>query len=119
MVRDWDLIRKILLRLEKEPEQRAAVCDDEFSGYAPAVVSYHIRLLKEAGLIHARCVPDFPNRETCVAQSLTWSGHEFLNQIRNDNVWQQAKQKISDLGLALTFDAVKLAVGKLIESMLD
>ena len=42
--------------------------------------------------------------------ALTWDGHDFLDAIRSDTVWQEAKETVQAKGLdiqSLTLDVVK------------
>ena len=38
---------------------------------------------------------------------LTWEGHEFLDQIRDDTVWNNTKKTIKEKALPFVFDVVK------------
>ena len=38
---------------------------------------------------------------------LTWEGHEFLDKIREDSIWEKTKETISEKVLPLVFDIVK------------
>lgn len=92
MKRDLELVRKILLHLEKggdagSPSGFHAFVDD---GYEIGAIHYHVRLLHDAGLIEAdEIVPGqwWPER-------MTWSGHEFLDAARNEELWRETKQRV-------------------------
>lgn len=54
--------------------------------------------------------------------SLTWDGHEFLDSIRNDNVWIKAKEGIKSKGLELgsvPFSVLKDYATMLIRNMFN
>lgn len=54
MKRDMDLFRRILLQLEASPEATGhSRIDLDIEDRDPTEVSYHVQLLKEAGLIEA------------------------------------------------------------------
>ena len=62
----------------------------------------------EAGLIYenmsktlGRHASDF------MANRLTWEGHELLDAVRSDNVWEKTKKSFRKGGLSMTFDLVK------------
>jgi hypothetical protein len=38
---------------------------------------------------------------------LTWEGHEFLDTIRSDTVWENTKKSFISHGVSMTFDLVK------------
>ena len=100
MKRDWELVRLILLEIEKLPPN-GILFPQHIKGFPPEVVSYHFKILKEAGLIVADC--DY----LCVAKSLTWEGHEFLDRIRENSVWHKIGEIAVNKGIALSFEAIK------------
>lgn len=104
MQRDMELIRNILFDLEKKKEP--GWCNLEYDGYTKDQVSYHIKLAYQAGLIEARDVSTFEGMDWW-AGDLTWQGHEFLDAVRNDTVWNKVKNKVAEQGGNLPFDIVK------------
>ena len=104
-----DLVRKILLAVEahEEPEGLVAL---EMNKPSAEMISYHVRLLDEAGLLDAidtggmNCFKWQPTR-------LTYEGHEFLNIIRDDEVWELIKtgaEKVSSTSLNLMLELGKI-----------
>ncbi|MCP2041913.1 hypothetical protein L1281_002531 [Neisseria sp. HSC-16F19] len=118
MQRNWELIRKILLKLEEQPEASGYLDSGSIKGFPPETVAYHYSLLHQAGLIRAK---DTSTNEgfDMYAQSLTWKGHEFLDDIRNDTTWNRIKGQITEKGLSLTFDTIKAAAAVLIGQLLS
>ena len=116
MKRDWDVVRKILLKLEEIGNTTSRLESSEVNGYDPELVSYHMQLLDEAGLIKARCRQHRPLN--CVALSMTWKGHEFLDQIRQDTVWNKVKGEAREKGLDLSLDVIIALAKSIIASML-
>lgn len=106
MQRNWELIRTILLRLEQQSEAAGEVYGDVFPHFDAETVAYHMQLMKDAGLIRAVCTTYLDGKMTCVAQTLTWGGHELLDKIRNEGVWNQIKTTIKSKGLDLSIDAM-------------
>ncbi|MCW9733742.1 DUF2513 domain-containing protein [Avibacterium sp. 20-15] len=104
MKRDWELIRKILLKLEQKVDD-TPLDSESIKGFPPAVVEYHYQLLKQSQLIDAQ-------------HKLTWQGHEFLDKIRSDTAWNKIKQTIKAKGINLSFEAIKLAGKSLLFSLL-
>ena len=106
MKRDWEIIRRILLKTEElGPGNSLRSSDFE---YEPEITAYHVKLLKEAGLLEA-FIGEFlgggpPHFDLF---SLTWSGHEFLDSIRDDNIWQETKFKVLDKSGSMTFEVIK------------
>ena len=71
-------------------------------------ISYHVELLIEAGLINGQMVKTLgPGPYDFFAERLTWDGHEFLDSIRSDTIWQRTKSVFISKGLSMTFDLVK------------
>ena len=54
MIRNWEIIREILLRLESTGTPNANVNANSFDGLPEQEVAYNMRLLGEAGYIEAR-----------------------------------------------------------------
>lgn len=92
MQRDLDLIRKILLKCE-EHEHGYAPSTFNIDGYTDEKIGFHIRLAGEAGLVHTRDNSG-PGDKSPVARarSITWSGYEFLDDTKDETVWEKAKK---------------------------
>ena len=105
MKRDMDLVRKILLEVEKAPYEGGWV-DLDIKNYTQGEVSYHTMLLNDSGLVEAQDLstmsgPDWrPKR-------LTWEGHEFLEASRNEERWERAKEIMGQKGGGFVFDILK------------
>ena len=118
MKRDWDLIRKILLKLEEKADNTSFLENDVFDGVSPIIVNYHYKLLEQAGLITLEDLSDLDG-ENYVALSLTWQGHEFFDKIRSDNVWNKINNAAKAKSLDLSFDVIKSICATLITSILS
>lgn len=120
MKRDWDVIRKILLKIELLPTDDSQVDSTEFEdrGIPNEVAAYHMALLQEAGIIEGggRKGSSSPYR---FAFRLTWQGHELLDQIRRDTVWAAIKARLMQSGVDASVEAVRLAASSLLKQMLD
>jgi hypothetical protein len=86
--RDMQLIRMVMLAVEKSKDPYELV-DPKFEGHSETEISYQIALLDDAGLLHGR------DRSAIgvfrwSAGALTWSGHEFVDAIRDESVWKEA-----------------------------
>jgi len=118
MKRDWELVRTILAHMESRESTARVMEADEIEGFSQEVVSYHIKLLLEAGLLDASCSKALNGPLRCWATSLTWAGHEFLDQIRSQTLWNKTKDLLKEKGIELSFDAIKMAVKVVISAML-
>ncbi|AHG75388.1 hypothetical protein X808_8650 [Mannheimia varigena USDA-ARS-USMARC-1296] len=117
MKRNWDLIRKILLKLEEKADSISWLESTDIKGYDAKTVAYHYKLLSNAGLIEAIDVSSL-EEEDFSATSLTWQGHEFLDKIRNDSVWNKVKSTVQSKSLDLSFDVIKTVATKIIAAMI-
>ncbi|EGR2221615.1 MULTISPECIES: DUF2513 domain-containing protein [Vibrio] len=105
MKRDMELIRKLLLIMEENPRQL------EVEGYDKNQVKYHALLLIEAGFLDGNVSDTLAN--TSVVPSfvsvnrLTWDGHEFLDNIRKEEVWNTIKTEFKDASISTVFSIGK------------
>lgn len=113
MKRDWELIRVILIMLEQRADN-SWLSAGEVEGYCIEEVSYHYKLLHEAGLIEA----DYKGG-IWWAKGLTWQGHELLESLRNRDFWNRLKKEIRDKGLILSFEAIKSITTQLIKRYIN
>lgn len=103
MTRDMDLIRHLLILLEAKPgPELLKVSDIEAEGYSPSVIQYHLNLMYQAGLINGEDVRSSTSSRLIKVMpfDLTWQGHEFLEHIRDPEIWRQAKAGASRAGTA-------------------
>ena len=108
MERNWDKIREILIKLEEMPAEKGNLRLGDFPSDEAYEYSYNIELLMEAGLIHGDMSKTLGKHAgDFMAIRLTWEGHEFLDAIRSDNVWEKTKSSFVKGGLSMTFELVK------------
>lgn len=122
MIRNWDTVRAILLKLEAAETARTTLTLDQVDGIDPQEVGYHMMLLDEAGLIEAKILKSSSGDgaiATALARRLTWQGHEFLDKIRDPSMWGKIKAKVKEKSLDLTFDSIKAAAAALIKTALS
>jgi hypothetical protein len=114
MKRDMDLVRRILMDIEACPEADAqpGYLQLDFEGHSTEEVMYHVQLLGEAGLIETQDQSDLAGFRI-FPQRLTWQGHEFLDAIRKDTIWEKAKSIALEKTGALGFEALKVVSLKL------
>ncbi len=72
-------------------------------GFAQDFVEYHLDLLHEAQLVK-EFTPDWNLGGFSGDYVLTWAGQEFLANIKNDALWEQAKKAATEAtgGTSLT-----------------
>ncbi|MDP5241386.1 DUF2513 domain-containing protein [Uliginosibacterium sp. 31-16] len=114
MVRDWEIIRAILVRLENSKTPNVYLNANSFEEFPMQEVAYNMRLLSESGYIEAKILNSSSGSgeiNVALAIRLTNSGHNLLDTIRSESIWQKVKDKFSTAGVDMTFDLV-LSVGK-------
>jgi len=108
MERNWDTIREILIKLEEMEPEKGCIRLSDFPPDKAHEYSYHVELLIEADLIHGEMSKTFGTHVSdFLAIRLTWKGHEFLDAIRSDTVWNKAKESFINGGVSMTFDLAK------------
>jgi len=118
MHRDWDLVRRILLALEEKALPYTMMHASEFKDADEIGVSYHIKMLANAALIEATDISSMGKPMVWAATSLTWDGHEFLDSIRSQSMWQKVQAKAREKGLDLTLDIIIKIAKQLADAML-
>lgn len=118
MKRDMDLIRKILLKIEESNGMFFVQGDPDNEDYERHC--YHIELLKEAGFLKANITKaDGGIYYSCSVTRLTWEGHEFLDNIRDNKVWEEVKNKISKASESVSLSIISNIANTVIMSMLS
>jgi hypothetical protein len=108
MKRDMDLVRSILIEMEKwTPDQRGG--EIKVQGHTPEEITYHLGLMHEAELIEASEASNLDG-EAWLPIKIRWDGHEFLDAARSDTVWTKAKQRAMSTAGTLTLEAMKAAL---------
>ncbi len=95
MKRDIQLIRKILLEIEAKSDGVETI-EIHIEGYTDTPIQYHLALLSEAGLILASGASSLQELWLMPIR-LTWEGHEFLDNARNDTIWNKTLHDISEI----------------------
>jgi hypothetical protein len=94
MKRNMDLIRELMLNLESLPSNMGDVFslqpkDFAINGFSEHQIEYHLGLLREVGFI------DCPGSQPMLGitySGLTWAGHDFLDAVRDPEIWRKTKQ---------------------------
>lgn len=119
MKRDMELCRKILLAIEEQYVD-TALYGLEVEGYSMQQVAYHCKILHDARLI-SDYKGHFASNELLDfgVGCLTWEGHEFLDKIREDTVWNKTKDVITQKGLPMVLDVVKEISQSIVATMVQ
>ena len=97
--RDMDLVRKILLDVEAAPAEKPWSLMVSRGTSSGATLNQHLVLLSRAGLINVRNHVQLHGPGDIWSDvTLTWPGHEFLDDIRSEEVWTKTKEQVAKLG---------------------
>lgn len=113
MKRDPELVRKILFAVETMP----SLPDHEslvIEGYTDEEVSYHVMLLDERKYLKAFNYTTINGPIHYVPWRLTWAGHEFLDAVRAESVWEKTKKALTGSAGSFTFEVIKSVATEII-----
>ena len=107
MQRDMELVRSILIAVENYNEPNRPVKIASLLGdYPEDQINYNTNLLYQSGFIDG--YERKPTDGTYIlVTGLTWEGHEFLDAIRNETIWNQTKEVVKEKGGSLPFEIIK------------
>lgn len=105
-MRDWELIREILLRASEKPPGQMLDAS-EVSGWEPLVVGAHIAMLHDANYLKAVLMRGHAIVTSALVSEITMKGYDLLDTLKSKPVWDRIKTIAKDKGIELSFDAVK------------
>jgi len=104
MERDMELIRIILQEVKKYNNPHGLSEIPEIDGYSNSQVSYHIKILCDAGLLNAEPIPEMGTKyDDFTSINLTWLGQDFIDAANDDTIWAKAKDTFIKPGVSFTF----------------
>ncbi|UUJ43216.1 DUF2513 domain-containing protein [Pseudomonas extremaustralis] len=100
MKRDMDLLRLLLLELEGLDQDGQSIYhfksdDITIEGFTWEQVNYHYDLAVEAGLVDQG---GSGVMQGLLFRRLTWSGHDFLDAVRDNEIWKKTRQGATAAG---------------------
>lgn len=107
MKRNMDLVRDLLFQIERGPPEQSSMDLDPPEGSSPEEVTHHIEILRESRLVNFTSQSKGTNGSIFTELSLTWEGHEFLDSIRSNSVWNTVKSRLKHLGGSSTLGIIK------------
>ena len=124
MKRDLDLIRKILLEVEScnDPDGIFNTMDINIEGYRAELIQYHVGLLIDAGLVTSSGEPvRFMDASfiSYFSVNLTWTGHELLDNAKNESVWQTVKKDLGSKWDSVSFSVLQTLLDQAALKILD
>lgn len=120
MKRDIDLLRKILFTIEDQYQAgEGSMLGLQIEGYDVKVIAEHCDLLYQQGLIAA--YKDIRGDDTIQAfmvGNLSSAGYDYLELIRNDDVWSKTKEEVKEKKLPATIEWLAQIAGIITGRML-
>jgi len=93
-----NLIRKLLFLIEEQESIHKELKIPPEIDREEAV--YHLNLMEQASLTENN-IQYADNQPMWIYSNLTWHGHDFLDAIKNDTVWEKTKEGLKAKGLEL------------------
>jgi hypothetical protein len=121
LVKNWTIIREILLKLEAANTPNTVLDAKNLPPYPEQEVAYNMRLLHDAGYVKGNILESSDGGgliASALVRSLTNSGHELLDTIRSDTVWNKVQETFKEKGVEMTFDLVTTAGKRIMENLL-
>ena len=120
MKRDFDLIRAILLDIECNVPAVPIKYGYNFDHSDRDAVAFALHLMEQRGLIEA-----FHNKEMGLHDAdkylqvkLTWEGCDFLDTIRDDEIWRKTKEGVRQAG-GFSFELMKALAKGMIKKKIE
>lgn len=102
MKRNMELVRELLLRVEADEDFGALA-----SKYSQEEIVGHVEILLDAKLLEGKVYHDLSGDPgSAYIQRLTWAGHEFLDNARNDTVWNKVTATIKNAATTASFEVL-------------
>lgn len=123
---NYDCVRSVLLTVEKSKTideelninpVTVETIFEQLPKYEDSEILYTIEKLKEAGYINAALHFAAGHFIDGAVSSITYSGHEYLDNIREPEVWRKVKTMLKNAG-AITLPLISQAAQLLIGSQL-
>ncbi|PFE42468.1 hypothetical protein CN317_23895 [Bacillus cereus] len=97
-----DCVRDLLLTVEESDRNELLslhflLDKNKLQSYSEDDIFYTIQRLIEAGYINADTQTYFEGQDAIIS-SITWNGHQFLDNIRDKSIWEKTKEKASVVG---------------------
>lgn len=93
---DKEIVREILLAVEANDDAQSWMTL-KIEGRSDKELSYHVMLLDEAGLLSGISLGGIGHFEW-QPKRLTYRGHEFLDAVRDGEVWRRTKEGAETVG---------------------
>ena len=121
---DYDFVRELMIECA-DSSSLYGPSDKELMNFANArhasraKLAFTVDRLFEAGYIQkaSRYASDGP--AIIMPGNLTWSGNEYLNNIRSNSVWEETKNKIKNAGISTSLTILGSVASSVIKAKLN
>lgn len=114
MKRDFELVKKILIKLEESNEDRF-IGIMKVEGYEKEEIDYHLQQMLDACLLKGQ-LRWGGNKVVSHGVAMHWNGHEFLDAMRNEKAVEMAEKEAEQKGTRLSELPFEVAKSLLIAS---
>ncbi len=119
MKRDWDVIRNLLIDIEALTYSDSFDLNThELDDPLEKIKLEMADLLLAKGFFTGERVPYLDGGLGLYNLKLTWDGHELLDTLRDQNVWNRIKEISKEKGVDLTFESIKVMLSLALSSLL-
>lgn len=114
MKRDLDLVRKILFVVEARPSGMGSFVIQPIEGYSSSDVNEHVAIMIKHGLLEGKLLNIMDSGGLAVSVTrLSFQGHDFIDSIRNDTIWNKLMKQAKDKMITGSFEAfIKAAIAE-------
>ncbi len=118
-----DCVRDLLLTIEEEVgiDEYISIENTQIKDYSSDDLLYTALKLQEAGYINAKVTNCLDGSVSVDIFSLTWDGHKFLDNIRDNEVWSKTKSivaKFSSVSLGIVSNVAAQVILAMIKQQL-
>ena len=113
---DPDLIKRILTAIEETKEDTALANESSIkkTGISFGELTYHLRQLIQGGYINGEINYRHHGKIDWYIQGLTWKGHDFVANSKNDTLWNKAKTTVASKSVGISVDLLSEVLKKLV-----
>nr|ART38034.1 F102 [uncultured bacterium] len=108
MMRDMDLIRLIVLKVDQNDP------NGPIEGYTKDEIKYNCMQAIEMGLLKGKVLKDSrrstPVPANVLLEDLTPAGHDFIDGIQSESNWHKVKDYLLAGGKQITIETIKAAI---------
>ncbi|MGG4552565.1 DUF2513 domain-containing protein [Paenibacillus humicus] len=117
---DRDCVRDLLLFVESLDHGQIVQSDDlsnipALASHSSEAINYTVEKLDEAGYLNVQFMRVLGGEDPFFIKSITWDGHQFLDNIRDDGIWKETKKvtsKVASVSVGILTDVAASVMKK-------